>query len=117
MARPSSAPHITGCTRDSHPHLDDGRLNTGEVGVGLGLLYSRLDDPAYDACRYLSANVFSAVGMHVRVLQFWIDRQRPTQAFIRCSGIYKFERGERGDNWDDWLTLLCWLVGAHVEET
>ena len=60
--------------------------------------------------------MFSASGSKVRVVQGIVDFDKGTTE-VRVSEILNFEETNISGNWQQWLTLLGWVVGKPVGDT
>ncbi|CAI7669572.1 unnamed protein product [Penicillium discolor] len=114
-AKNISQPHINAYIGDSQPLRVD-RLNSGEVSLSYGLIAKRRIQDGYNDHRYIPITVFSMSDFQVRILQIWHDKQNPKALQVRSSPIMDFKDGVQ-NNLDDWVTILCWMVGKPVGDT
>lgn len=110
-----STPHINAFITDGDPLLPD-RLTTGEISVAFGLITQRRWQDGYNGHRYIPVNIFSASERQLRVLQTWHDRENPKALQVRKTRIMEFSDGMR-ENWEEWISILCWIAGRPVGET
>jgi hypothetical protein len=113
IRKDQSKPYVSAFLTDGSP-LRDGVLTTGEIAVATGLITLRRCHQGFNGHRYIPVTIFSASDRQIRVVQAYHDRQEPRALRVRRSRIMEFWNGAKG-NWDDWITILCWMMGDLAE--